>query len=180
VRRRFILALLLAACLVAFFVPPAQAWTDQDTVALRGILSAHRSPLPPWTVEAFAALHPDFDVAGFLAVMWAESSLGYACDYKQNPGSIKGGPVGTVWRDLRTGVSPRGYNVYASIYDGQRAAIRLLYDRGYNAVLAAHDWWRFANRYYGAGVAGIGQYVANLKAAHAQLVKEAAQFEVTW
>jgi hypothetical protein len=112
--------------------------------------------------------------------MSAESSLGRACDYKHNPGSIRGGPVGTVWRDLRIGVSPRGYNVYPDLYSGQRAAIRLIYDRGYNALLVAHSWEAFANRYFGRGVPGKAAYIRTLRAAHASLVKEAARYGAKW
>lgn len=193
-----LLLLVVAALVAAFFVgQPAQAdpvsttdpgavmptesyLTTADTAAIRGILAEGRSPLPWWTISAFAASHPDFDIAGYLAVVWAESSLGRGCDYKCNPGSIKGGSVGRIWRDLRIGVSPAGYNVYCNMYEGQRAAIRLIYDAGYNAHLAAHDWWGFANRYYGRYVPGINGYVANLKAAHARVVKMAAAYGAVW
>lgn len=181
--RRLIIPLILAALIIAaFFVGPVKATdpTGLDSDAIRGILSDARSPLPWWTIVAFKDTHPQFDIAGYLAVMWAESSLGKTCDYKHNPGSIKGGSVGTVWRDLRVGVSPAGYNIYRTIYDGQRAAIRLIYDCGYNAMLAAEDWWGFSNRYYGAGVPGISRYVANLRAAHALIVKEARNYGVQW
>ena len=188
-RRRLILLLIGAALIGGLFVGQASAeplysqevtGPSLDELAVKGILADHGSPLPWWTICAFKDTHPAFDIAGYLAVMWAESSLGKTCDYKNNPGSIKGGSVGTVWRDLRIGVSPAGYNVYRSIYDGQRAAIRLIYDCGYNAMLAAEDWWGFANRYYGAGVPGISRYVANLKAAHDIIVQEAAEWGVVW
>ena len=177
--------ILSLAVIVAFgwlfcFTDTAKAEiSPADKAAVEGILAAHHSPLPAYTIVAFAEDHPDFDIAGYLSVMWAESSLGCA-GRLNNPGSIKGGAVGSVWRDLRVGANARGYNRYASIYDGQRAAIRLLYDRGYNTQLAAGDWWGFANRYYGRGVPGIGGYVANLKAAHGILVKEAAGYEALW
>jgi len=184
-RRRLILLLIGAALIGGLFVGQASAeplysqevtGPSLDELAVKGILADHGSPLPWWTICAFKDTHPAFDIAGYLAVMWAESSLGKTCDYKNNPGSIKGGSVGTVWRDLRIGVSPAGYNVYRSIYDGQRAAIRLIYDCGYNADLAAEDWWGFANRYYGRGVPGISGYVANLRAAHDLIVKEAREY----
>jgi hypothetical protein len=66
------------------------------------------------------------------------------------------------------------------MYWGQRAAIRLIYETGYNARLAAHDWWGFANRYYGRTVAGISGYVANLRAAHNRFVKTAALYGAAW
>ena len=188
-RRRVILALAGAVLAGGLFVGSASAaplysreaiGPSCDELAVRGILQEHGSPLPWWTIVAFKDTHPQFDIAGYLAVMWAESSLATTCDYKHNPGSIRGGSVGTVWRDLRIGVSPAGYNVYKSIYDGQRAAIRLVWDCGYNAQLAAEDWWGFANRYYGAGVAGISRYVTNLEAAHGMIVKEAREWGVVW
>jgi hypothetical protein len=188
-RRRLILLLIGAALIGGLFVGQASAeplysqevtGPSLDELAVKGILADHGSPLPWWTICAFKDTHPAFDIAGYLAVMWAESSLGKTCDYKNNPGSIKGGSVGTVWRDLRIGVSPAGYNVYRSIYDGQRAAIRLIYDCGYNADLAAEDWWGFANRYYGRGVPGISRYVANLEAAHTMIVKEAREYGTLW
>lgn len=48
--------MIVLAVLAVFFVgaAPALAWTDTDTAALRSILSGYRSPLPPWTIEAFA------------------------------------------------------------------------------------------------------------------------------
>ena len=187
--KRLILALIGAVLVGGLLYAPASAaplysqevtGPSLDELAVKGILADHGSPLPWWTICAFFDTHPQFDIASYLAVMWAESSLGKTCDYKHNPGSIKGGPVGTVWRDLRIGVSPAGYNVYRSIYDGQRAAIRLIYDTGYNAQLAAHDWWGFANRYFGRNVPGISRYVANLRAAHGIIVRKAAAHGAVW
>jgi hypothetical protein len=174
-RWRLSACLVLVALVAAFFVLESPALAG-DREAVYGILAKHKSPLPAETIVAFAESHPEFDIAGYLAVMWAESSLGKGCDYKCNPGSIRGGKVGSLWRDARIGVSRAGYNVYPDIYTGQRAAIRLLWERGYNELLAADNWWGFANRYYGRGVPGIGRYVANLRAAHSIIVREAAQW----
>jgi hypothetical protein len=149
-----------------------------DREAVYGILAAHKSPLPAETILAFKASHPDFDIGGYLAVMWAESSLGTA-GRLNNPGSIRGGTIGTIWRDLRVGVTSRGYNRYGSAYDGQRAAIRLIYDRGYNSTLAAGDFAGFARRYYGS-VPGRAAYVRTLIAAHRILMREAAAYSATW
>lgn len=169
----------IAACFV--FGAPALAWEDdEDTVAIRAILAAHESPMPWWTIAAYASGHPAFDVAGFLAVAWAESSLGRGASGTRNVGSIKGGPVGSLWRDLRTGRTRSGYNIYPDMRAGTRALIYLLTERGYNDELAAHQWQAFANRYYGAGVSGIGRYIANLKAVHSIIVREAARLGVAW
>lgn len=174
-------ALLLAVLVAAFFMfaSPALAYQDApETEAIRGILAAHESPMPWWTIAAYAAGHSDFDVPGFLAVAWAESSLGKGAPGHKNVGSIKGGPVGSLWRDLRVGVTRSGYNVYPDMRAGTRALIYLLMERGYMAQLAAHDFWGFANRYYGRNVPGITRYVANLRAAHGIIVREAAEYGV--
>jgi hypothetical protein len=169
---------LVVVALAAFFVASSPACAG-DREAVYGILQAHKSPLPAETILAFAANNPEFDIAGYLAVAWAESSLGTA-GRLNNPGSIRGGTPGTVWRDLRIGATRSGYNRYATIYDGQRALIRLLWERGYNERLRTHQWQAFANRYYGRGVPGIRMYLRNLKAAHARLVREAAQWGASW
>ena len=195
-RRRLTALIIGAVAITAVFIPglfaaPALAWTETDTTALRSILSEHRSPLPPWTIEAFAALHEDFDVAGYLAVMWAESSLGTTGGSARhnNPGNIKFGGWRApddpkVWLRWMSGSwYCRGqgtYGTYLSMYWGQRAAIRLIYDTGYNAQLAAHDWWGFANRYFGRNVPGISRYVANLRAAHGIIVRKAAAHGAVW
>lgn len=181
---KYVLPFLAAALMTCTISGTAKAEVntmDPDKLAVEGILSKYRSPLPEWTILAFKQSHEDFDIAGYLTVMWCESSLGTNCGIAtNNPGGIKGGPVGTVWRDLRVGVGKRGFNLYANMYDGQRAAIRLIYDKGYNAQLAAHDWTGFGNRYYGKGVPGLARYIRNLKAAHKILVAEAAKYGAIW
>lgn len=182
-RTRLLTLLVLAAIFGALLVDQAQAQTPYegtaDTAAIQGILAAHRSPIPWWTVAAFKANNPTFDVAGFLAVAWAESSLGKA-GRLHNIGSIKGGPIGTLWRDLRVGVTRSGYNRYPDIRAGTRAAIRLIWERGYNAQLAAHNFSGFADRYYGRYVPGKHQYIRTLKAAHLIIVREAAAYGAAW
>jgi hypothetical protein len=193
---RWFLAVALAVILLASCAPTAQAEEapaelTADQQAIRAILSQYRSPLPPWTIEAFAGNHPDFDIAGYLAVMMCESSLGTTGGSFRynNPGNIKFGGWRAaddpkVWlRWMNGSWHCRGQGVYGtfpSMYWGQRAAIRLIYETGYNARLAAHDWWGFANRYYGRTVAGISGYVANLRAAHNRLVKTAALYGAAW
>lgn len=154
--------------------------TTVDTAAIRGILQKYDSPLPWWTIAAFKYNCPSFDAAGFLAVAWAESSLGKGCDYKNNPGSIKGGPPGALWADLSLGRSPAGYNIYPDLRAGTRAMIHLLMERGYNQVLASHDFRRFANRYYGRHVPGLEGYLRNLCSAHARIVSDAARYGADW
>lgn len=189
--RRLLLVLAVAAALLGgLFVAPAQALTDADRAAVRGILAEYRSPLPPWTIEAFAESHPDFDLAGYLAVMFCESRLGTiggSARYN-NPGNIKFcgwmDPADLrVWLRWQNGAwySPEQgwYGTYPSMYWGQRAAIRLIYDAGYNAQLAAHDWRGFARRYYGSGP-GLEQYIRNLRAAHALMVRKAAAYGAGW
>jgi hypothetical protein len=172
--KSFFLILVLALVLIFGIsaIARAESVTDEQVQAFFDShpISGHVSQLPSFTIGAFSRAHPDFDVSGFLAVMWAESSLGTTCDYKHNPGSIKGGAIGSPWRDLRTGVSRNGYNIYPDMYTGQRAAILLIYSR-YNSVLANHQWSAFCNRYYGAGIPGIGGYRANIIAAHALAAK---------
>ena len=160
-----------------------------DQLAIEGILAKHKSPLPSWTIVAFAQNHPDFDIAGYLTVVWCESSLGTTGgSFKHNnPGNIKymeGSDK--IWHTLATGkwyCKGQGwYNEYPDMYTGQRAVIRLLYDgkSGYNRLLADHEWTRFGRTYYGAGVPGLNQYLKNLKSAHARIVKEAATYGAQW
>jgi hypothetical protein len=175
---KMVLVLTICVFVTLAFGSVAKAADDSDV--LQQFIESANSPLPWWTPYYFHIDHPDFDIAGYLAVAWCESSLGKGSMKYHNVGSIKGGPVGSVWRDLRIGTFGGGYNIYANFYDGQRAAIRLLYDKGYNSKLKSHDWWGFANRYYGSGVAGIGAYVANLQSAHSYIVRFAANRGVTW
>jgi hypothetical protein len=169
--------------------PEPQPEVNYDQLAVEGILQNHKSPLPPWTIVAFAQNHPDFDIAGYLTVVWCESSLGTTGGSfrHNNPGNIKymkGSDK--IWHTLATGkwyCKGQGwYNEYPDMYTGQRAVIRLLYEaKGkYNALLAAHEWTRFANAYFGANVAGKAQYIRNLKSAHARIVKEAATYGAVW
>ena len=164
-----------------------------DKVAVEGILSKYRSPLPPWTILAFKESHPDFDIAGYLTVMWCESSLGTTGgSFKyNNPGNIKWGgyrapddpKVWLRWMNGKWYCKGQGwYGTYPSMYWGQRAAIRLIYDSAheYNTMLADHEWDAFAAVYDGSKVPGIAKYTANLEAAHALLVREAAKYGASW
>lgn len=204
-KRRALLVLILAVAITAFFIPglfqgsaKAEPLYSQevmgpslDELAVKGILADHGSPLPWWTICAFAESHPDFSIAAYLAVMWCESSLGTTGGSARynNPGNIKWGgwmdpDDSRVWYRWMNGSwycpGQGTYGTYPSMYWGQRAAIRLIYDAGYNADLAAEDWWGFSNRYYGAGVPGISRYVANLEAAHKLIVKEAREYGTLW
>jgi len=171
--------------------PKAQAASYEgtpDTLAIQGILKAHHSPLPWWTIAAFAEAHPDFDIAGYLTIMWCESSLGTTggSHTYNNPGNIKHRAGGKeIWHTLAGGnkwwcAGQGWYNVYPDVYTGQRAGIRLIYEWGYNAALAAHDWDGFAARYYGANVPGLAKYTAGLEAAHRLIVREAAKYGTAW
>lgn len=168
---------------------PVEPELTPDQMAIRAILAQYHSPLPCWTIEAFAQSHADFDIAGYLAVMMCESTLGTkgGSARNNNPGNLKFGGWRApddpkVWLRWMNGYwySPgQGiYGSYPSMYWGQRSSIRLIYDTGYNAQLAAHDWWGFANRYYGAGVTSV--YVTNLQAAHDRFVRAAAKYGAVW
>jgi hypothetical protein len=179
--RKITIVLVTLFCFVLGFiiVQPAKANDDE---AIHHVLKELKSPLPGYTISAFKKNNPDFDIAGYLAVVGAESSYGRDM-YAQrhfNVGSIKGGSVGKIWRDLRIGTTPAGYNVYRNFYDGQRAAIRLIYDAGYNKQLRNHDWEGFANRYYGKDVPGKDQYIKNLKIHHDRIVKMAREKGAKW
>lgn len=149
-----------------------------DTAAIQGICATYRSPLPWWTLAAYAHNNPDLDIPGTLAILNAESSLGRTCDYKCNPGSIKGGPVGSLWRDLRTGTSPRGYNVYPDMRAGLRAAILLLHTR-YGKALATCNWHSLG-AYYGRSVPGYASWLQTVKVSRARYVRMAAAYGATW
>lgn len=161
-----------------------------DKLAIEGILGRYQSPLPYWTIEAFADSHPDFDIAGYLTVAWCESSLGTTGKSFRfnNPGNIMYHPKTwapeKVWYTWQTGgfkSAGRLFGAYESMYMGQRALIRLLYDHpaGYNTLLREHRWDEFGRIYYGPGE-GLADYIRNLKAAHALILKEAAKYGATW
>ena len=81
--KRLILALIGAVLIGGLFVGQASAeplssltivepieWDRTlDSVAIRGILEAHRSPIPWATVAAYKYNNPSFDVAGFLLAL---------------------------------------------------------------------------------------------------------------
>lgn len=178
--RRLLIAFALgAAILVALFIAPAaaQAQTTEDRVY--HVLAHFNSPLAgeTYTVVAFWRSHKStFDIADFYSVLWAESSLGKGATRTHNVGSIRGGPVGSLWRDLRTGTTPRGFNIYPTWRAGQRSALRLIEER-YGGSLLRGDG---LHRYYGYGVSGWSGYQANVYAAHRYLVAEAARQGMTW
>jgi len=92
--RGWLLALIMAA-IVALFIwaaPAAAQWEKTpDARAIQAIYREAGSPLPWWTVAAFKYTHPDFDVAGYLAIIKMESSLkttGGSARY-HNPGNMR-------------------------------------------------------------------------------------------
>ncbi|MCL5736988.1 MAG: N-acetylmuramidase family protein [Actinobacteria bacterium] len=184
--RWFILIMLgMLALLLIMGVLTEVAMAGPSTeVVLHDILAAHGSPLADlsYTPVAYWRLHRDFDLAGWLAVVAAETSLArdsFAARTR-NIGCIKGGQVGRPWRDWRVGVTAGGYSIFPDFYTGQRASIRLIMDAGYNDLLRSHQWQAFANRYYGAGVPGIGQYVRNLERFHAAFARDARVRGLAW
>jgi hypothetical protein len=166
-----VITIIITILIWSFGPPPANAATTEQHVY--SMLQHFDSPLADevYTVVAFWREHPEFDILDFYAVMWAESSLGKGT--KSNPGwrhhnvgSIKGGKVGTLWRDLRTGTYGGGYNHYDTFRDGQRAALRLILER-YNGSLLRGD---NLHKYYGYGVDGWTFYQADVYAARELLL----------
>jgi hypothetical protein len=190
--RRWLIALLLLCMFAGWFMFAAPALAEPsylDRDAIQGICAAHHSPLPWWTLSAFLESHPDFDVASFLAIMQCESGMGVNCGVAtNNPGGIKFAgwarydPLGfadrpwLLWQSDVAHTSHGDFGIYATMYWGQRAAIRLWYDKGYNALDPAEA----ALRWYGAGVAGSGQYLSNFLTARGRFVKEAHEYGVVW
>ncbi|MBN1460077.1 MAG: hypothetical protein JXA57_11095, partial [Armatimonadetes bacterium] len=72
----------------------------------------------------------------------------------------------------------RAFNLYGSLYDGQRAALLLVWTH-YNTDLAAHDWYA-VGRYHGRGVAGYSTWQRNVRAAHDRYVSMAAGYGACW
>src|SRR5664279_4016287 len=112
----FVLAFILLAVLaVSLVVAPAKAKSTESV--MYEILHERGSPLAEeaYTLVAFRRSHgPSFNMISFLALTWAESNLGRDRYVRRhhNVSSIKGGPVGTLWRDLRTGTFGGGFNEY--------------------------------------------------------------------
>ena len=188
-RRRVTLLLLAAIAAFLVFGATALASTPEEN-AVRGILAAYRSPLPWWTITAFKGSHEEFDIAGYLTVAFCESDYGTIGKSKtfNNPGNIIARPrtyePWRVWWTWQTGTfisAGRAFGVYSDPYTGQRALIRLLYDHpnGYNGLLHEHQWYAFASAYSGPGP-GLDAYVADLVAAHARIVKQAAACGLAW
>lgn len=157
----------------------AQAATTTASIyVLHDILAERGSPMADtsWLIYYAAKGHPTLSVVDYLALTWAESSLGKGTMRHRNVGSIRGGKVGTIWRDLRTGTFGSGFNHYDNWYDGQRATIRLILER-YNGSVMRGDG---LHRWYGYGVPGWYQYRRNFMAARSILVREAAERGVIW
>jgi len=160
---------------------------------LRDILADRDSPLASVadTPAAFWRSHRDFDLGGWLAVVWAETSLArdsFAAR-THNIGCIRGGSVGRPWRDWRTGTTAGGFNIYADLYMGQRAHIWLIYAPArhsstsggrvsYNQLLSRHQWSEFARIYWGGDYPA--SYVATLRTAHDKIVADAAERGLRW
>jgi len=170
----FVLAFLLLAVLaVSLIVAPAKAAPQSTEQVFYEILHERGSPLAEesYTLVAFRRYHgPDFNMINFLALTWAESNLGRDRYVRRhhNVSSIKGGPVGTLWRDLRTGTFGGGFNRYRTARDGQRAALRLVM-RYYGGDVVRNDG---LHKWYGRGVAGWYSYKRNFDAARRILVHE--------
>lgn len=180
-----LLAALIVIFLALYFTDLEEAHGAEaiNTVdVLYDIESTVGSPLSSvaYTPVAFWRGHRDFDIAGWLAVVWAETNLardGFA-RRTHNIGCIRGGSPGRLWRQLRVSATAGGYNVYPSYYVGQRAHIRLIYDLGYNSLLARHDWDTFALRYYGPGYPA--SYVRSLRVAHERINQMARARGLHW
>src|SRR5664279_753086 len=166
----FVLAFLLLAVLaVSLIAAPAQARSTEQV--MYEILHERGSPLAEeaYTLVAFRRYHgPDFNMINFVSLLWAESNLGRDRYVRRhhNVGSIKGGSVGTLWRDLRTGTFGGGFNEYSDFRSGQRAAIRLVW-RYYGGDIRTG-----LHKYYGIGVGGWYGYKRNFDAARRILLRE--------
>lgn len=182
-------AFLIALSGAAYAADDEPAYLETaDTAAIRAIYSMERSPMPWWTVAAFKYAHPDFDVAGFLAILKAESGLGVNCGIaSNNPAGIKFGgwaasnPDLAVWHLWMNGYrcnSHGSFGTYSSLYWGQRSAVLLIYQH-YNEDLATHDWYA-VGRYHGRSVSGYGTWARNVRAAHDRYVSMAVSYGATW
>lgn len=185
--RRAVIIGLTAAALSGFFVGQVQAAPNAaDATALDAILSAHKSPLPDYTILAFAKAHPGFSIANYLTVMQCESGMGTTGLSAKwcNPGNIIWGGrnpfVAKPWLTLQTGYflaeGGRKFGRYPDMYTGQRAAILLLWAH----YMPIESWQAFADVWYGKSVPGLAQYVQNLEGAHASIVKQAAKYGAKW
>lgn len=169
----------------------ALAWTVADVACaatteqvMYRILESRDSPLADevWTPVAFRRTQgAGFPLLGYYAVGWAETNLARDGFYAQtfNLGCIRGGKEGSPWRDWRIGTY-KGFNVYENSRMGQRALLRLLWERGYAPLLAAHDWRGFTKKYWGSDYySNPGhreEYIADLAAAYRLLVSDGKKF----
>jgi len=178
-----LLALVLLIAFGAFYCTDLEdAHAAINTVdVLYDIEATVGSPLSSvaYTPVCFWRGHRDFDIAGWLAVVWAETNLARDSFARntRNIGCIRGGSAERLWRQLRVGTH-NGYNVYLDWYTGQRAHIRLIYDLGYNDALRRHDWRAFAQRYYGSWYPE--SYIRTLQTAHDRIVAMALARGLRW
>ena len=106
---------------IALLFPATAAAAPTTEQVVASTLRDLGSPLAgeAYTVVAFRRYHgPAFSMVDFYALLWAESSLGKGTLRHRNVASIRGGKVGTLWRDLRTGTFGNGYNHYQSVVMG--------------------------------------------------------------
>ena len=187
-RRALYIALIALLIIIGMWIvaDAAQADTTPTTMDfLERYLGSQDSPLPAYTIYWFWRAHPDFDIAGYLTVMAAESSLGTTGGSRRynNPGNLKPSQASNPWQQLASGTwyskGQGTYNRYPDMYTGQRAAILLIYAR-YNSALAGHNWSGFARRYYGEGVSGLGSYTSNLAVLHSRILRDAARYGLVW
>lgn len=176
-----LLVVMLAIIIITLLYTNEASASPSTEVVLRDILADRDSPLAAvaYTPAAYWRRHPDFDIGGWLAVVWAETSLARDAfaHRTNNVGCIRGGKLGRPWRDWRVGTTGGGFNVYPSLYMGQRAHILLVYAR-YNESLRAHDWHAFAARYWGDGYPV--SYIRTLQKAHDLIVADAAERGLRW
>ena len=166
---------------ILLFADPAGAAPIKTQEVLRDILADRDSPLASVadTPAAFWRGHRGFDIAGWLAVVWAETNLARDSFARRtnNIGCVRGGKVGRPWRDWRVATTASGFNVYESLYMGQRAHIRLI-DARYSGYLRRHQWDAFAAIYWGPDYPS--SYVDTLGTAHDKIVADAAERGLKW
>jgi hypothetical protein len=175
----FFMLTYLLSCTSTMVKASEQTEQEKLTQLVQAVLSRLDSPLPAVTIAAFKLSHRDFDIAGYLAVVGAESTFGRNTD-KNNPGSIKWvNDSNYVWHALATSVSPKGYCRYKSLYDGQRATIRCFYDLGYNDVLKSGDVRRFTLKWFG-DKEGADKYTSDVRWFRKKVVSIAAGLGERW
>lgn len=195
-RRRLLVATATGTALAAMLLATPADAKPTEAEFIHGLLKGHNSPITGKMVLDAVQWYGAFTPKQFLVIIGAETSmgdpkLGGAPARHNNFGCMKARAnyQATKWGCLASGTFQTQGGTWLAFPDAQTGVIamgRLLKvgpsgnPGDYRAMLAKGDWAAFARVYYGANVAGLNTYIANLKAIDASLTKRAKTAGIVW